>query len=183
MSRGRVLEVSGPATVLLVGAAGSGKSTFASRWFPAPAIISSDAIRAAVTGDVENQAANARVFAIVHRTLERRLAAGLGSVVDATNLTAAGRRALLDRSAGAAVPAFAIVFALPGELVQRRNAERRDRQVPRHVVARHLAAVERLLAVGSLDREGYERVVVVRRPDDVDGLRLVLSGGAARWNV
>lgn len=182
MSRGRVLEIPGPAVVLLIGAAGSGKSTFAGRWFPAPAIISSDGLRAAITGNVEDQTSNAQVFAALHRALDRRLASGLGSVIDATNLTAAGRRAILDRASRWALPAYAIVFALPADLVQRRNADRSGRQVPRGAVERHLAAVDTLLERRSLEQEGYERIVVLRDPGGVDASEVVLSDPATAWD-
>jgi len=181
MSHGRVLDLPGPAVVLLIGAAGSGKSTFAARWFPPPAIIASDDLRAAITGDVEDQTANGLVFAAVHRALDRRLASGQGSVIDATNLTAAGRQAILERAGRAALPAIAIVLALPAELVQRRNAGRDGRRVPAAVVARHLARVERLLERGALEREPYERRLVFRSAAEVDGLAVVLGGPAAAW--
>ena len=181
MSRGRVLEIPGPAVVLLIGAAGSGKSTFAARWFPAGAIISSDALRAEITGDVEDQTANARVFAAVHQALDRRLATGLGSLIDATNLIGSGRRAIRERGTRAGIPVFAIVFSLPADLVQHRNATRDGRRVPASVVARHLAAAEALLRRGSLEREGYERIVVLRDPEDVAGLEVVLPDAAADW--
>ena len=44
------------ALVLLVGAAGSGKSTLAGRLFPPDSILSSDALRAELSGDPANQA-------------------------------------------------------------------------------------------------------------------------------
>ncbi|TMB65167.1 MAG: phosphatase, partial [Chloroflexi bacterium] len=45
------------ALVLLIGASGSGKSTFASRHFDADAVVSSDRLRGLVAGDESDQRA------------------------------------------------------------------------------------------------------------------------------
>ena len=69
----------------------------------------------------------------------RRLARGQLTVVDATNVSASSRRALLARAAAAGVPATAIVLDLPAEIVLARNAARRPRVVDEAVVRHHLA--------------------------------------------
>lgn len=170
MTSAVVLEIPQPAVVLLVGAAGAGKSTFASTHFPAAAIISSDSLRAGITGDAADQTANRRVFAAVHGALQRRLAAGRLAVIDATNITAAGRRAIRERAAGAGAPVIAIVLALPADIVLRQNAARPGRRVPDAVVARHLAALAGMLERGVLDEEGYATLVTLRDPDAVRGV-------------
>ena len=180
MTDDRAVELPDPAVVLLIGAAGAGKSTFAHAHFPADAIISSDALRQAILGDATDQTANGRIFAAVHRALERRLAAGRLAVVDATNLSAAGRRGIRERAVRAGVPTVAIVLALPADVVRRRNAARPGRQVPEAAVARQLAALERLLEQGLLDGEGYQQIVRLDDPDTATGLTLRLSRGAAR---
>ena len=175
-----ILEIPQPAAVLLVGAAGAGKSTFASIHFPGDAIISSDALRAGITGDAANQAANRRVFAAVHEALEARLAAGRIAVVDATNITAAGRRAIRIRAADAGAPVIAIVLALPADIVLRQNGARPGRRrVPDAVVARHLAALEGLLERGVLDTEGYAMLVTLRDPDAVRRVTVRVAERAA----
>jgi predicted kinase len=175
-----LLAIPDPSVVLLIGAAGAGKSTFAVGHFPADAIISSDALREAILGNATDQTANGRVFAAVHRALDQRLAADRLAVVDATNLTAAGRRAIRERAGRAGVPAVAIVFALPADLVRRRNAARPGRQVPDAAVARHLIALERILEQGVLEREGYQRIVRLDDPGAVERVTVRLSRGRAR---
>ena len=88
-----------PSLVLLVGAAGSGKSTLAQAHFAPEEILSSDALRAAISGDAGDQTASRLAFAILHRELTRRLEAGRLTVVDATNVRAVHRRPLLARPA------------------------------------------------------------------------------------
>src|SRR3972149_3902672 len=107
------LRVPDPSVVLRGGAAGAGKSTFAARHFPASAVLSSDALRAAIAGDAADQSATRRAFTALHRALDRRLAAGLLTVVDATNVTAAARRTIRRAAARHGAPVVAIELDLP----------------------------------------------------------------------
>ena len=174
-----VVEVGAPWLVVLIGAAGAGKTTLARRLFAPDEVISSDELRAAVSGDAADQRATRPAFAILHRELGNRLAAGRLVVVDATSVEQAARRSLLRLAAAARVPATAVVLALPADLVHARNAARSDRPVPTAVVERHLARVAALLsnghaaAVDTLHREGFASVVLVRSDGEVARLRLV----------
>ena len=160
-----------PSMVLLVGAAGAGKSTFAARHFAAAEVLSSDALRAAIGGDEANQAVSRLAFAALFRELDRRLEAGLLTVVDATNAARAHRAALLRRAAVAGVPAVAIVLALPATVVLARNAGR-VRRVDEDVVRRQLDGVADAARPGALDAEGFAAMVVLRTPDEVAGLEV-----------
>lgn len=174
MTGARVLEIPTPSVVLLIGAAGAGKSTFARRSFPAEAVISSDAFRESILGDVADQTANSRVFAAVHRAVDARLAARRLAVIDATNLASAGRHAIRERAVRAGVPVVAIVLAPPADVVHRQNAARPGRRVPDAVVARHLAALDRLLDRGGLATEGDARIVILRDPAEIAELEVRL---------
>jgi predicted kinase len=163
------LVIPDPSLVLLVGAAGSGKSRLAARLFAADEILSSDALRAAVAGDEGDQRASAVAFRILHRTLERRLARGLLTVVDATNAVAAHRRPLILRANAARFPLVAIVLDLPPNVVHAHNAGR-ARVVDREVIDRHLVAIRSAVDTSLLQLEGFDPVVVLRSPEEAAAL-------------
>ena len=159
-----------PSLVVLIGAAGAGKSTFAARHFAPDEVLSSDRFRRIVSGDEANQAATKAAFVVLHEALRRRLAKGRTAVVDATSIEPSARRALLARAAAAGIPASAIVLDLPAATVLARNAARPARVVDMAVVRRQL---DRLRA--SLDgpdpalwREGFAQIVVLHDPAEVD---------------
>jgi predicted kinase len=118
------LSLPEPYLVVLVGPAGCGKTTFAARHFAPDTVVSSDALREAIAGDAGDQSRNRVVFETLHREVERRLAAGRTTVVDATNVERHARRALVRIAERAGLPAVAIVFDLPLPVVLARNAAR-----------------------------------------------------------
>ena len=163
-----------PSLVVLIGAAGAGKSTFAARHFAPDEVLSSDRFRRIVSGDEANQSATKAAFVILHEALERRLANGRMAVVDATSIESSARRALLARAVAAGIAASAIVLDLPAATVIARNAARPARVVDMAVVRRQL---DRLRA--SLDgpdpalwREGFAQIVVLHDPAEVDLLTI-----------
>jgi protein phosphatase len=162
-----------PGLVVLVGPAGSGKTTFAARHFAPDETLSSDTYRAIVGRGEADQRATAPAFAALHRQLARRLAAGSFTVVDATNVEWHARRALLVRAQRAGMPAAAIVFDLAPELVLARNAARAGRVVDPVIVARHLRQLRALLDRGSVQAEGFGRVYLLRDPAEVDAVTIL----------
>jgi predicted kinase len=165
------IELPTPSLVVLVGAAGAGKSTLAARHFAPSDVVSSDAFRAIVSGDEADQRVTRVAFSILHRELEKRMAVRRSTVVDATNVTAYARRALVRRAAAAGVPAVAIVLDLEPALVAGRNATRAGRIVPSQAVARQLRDLVRSLRRG-LGDEGFAAVHVLRSPADVEALEI-----------
>lgn len=164
-----------PCLVVLVGAAGSGKSTLAARLFAADQILSSDAFRGVVSGDEANQTATRAAFAILHRELERRLRAGLTTMVDATNVTSDARRSLVRRAQAAGIPAIAIVLDLDPKLVLARNSNRPGRIVPAAAVERQLASLARSLRRDQLTVERFAAIHHLRSPDEIESLVEVTS--------
>ena len=154
-----------PSLVVLVGAAGSGKSTLAARLFAPDEIVSSDALRAVVSGDEAHQNVSGIAFRILHRTVAKRLAARRLTVVDATNIAASVRRPLIARARAAGLPVTAIVLDLDPGSVRVQNAGR-SRVVDADVVERHLTAVRSTVDDGRLELEGVDQIVILRNPAD-----------------
>lgn len=161
-----------PSLVVLVGAAGAGKSTFAARHFAPDEVLSSDALRGIIAGDPTDQRATAPAFRALHRALRARLARGLLTVVDATSVNAKDRRPLLDAAAAAGVPACAVVLDLPPDLVLARNRSRGRAAVPDPAVQRQLARLAASLRPPGPAAEGFAAVIVLRDPVAVEALAI-----------
>ena len=167
------VELPDPCLVMLIGAAGSGKSSLAARLFAADEILSSDAYRARISGDAADQRATRPAFAQLHRDLSIRLGDGRLTVLDATNIEPPARRAGIVRAGAAGVPVVAVVLDLPATVVLARNAARAERVVDRPVVERHLAALRSTIDGGRLAAEGFAAVVILSTPGEVESLRVV----------
>jgi predicted kinase len=170
-----IIELPEPCLVVLVGAAGAGKSTLAARLFTPDRVLSSDAHRALLAGDEADQAVTRTAFAILHRQLARRMAEGRTTVVDATSVTSFARRSLVRRAAAHDVPAVAIVLDLPPALVLARNATRPGRIVPEAAVRRQLADLARSLRRGDLDGDGFAAVHRLRTAEELDSVALATA--------
>jgi protein phosphatase len=165
-----VLSLPEPCLVVLVGAAGAGKTTLAARLFSADRVLSSDGYRGVVAGDESDQSVTREAFRLLHRDLEHRLAAGLTTVVDATSVTPYARRSLTRIAARHGVPAVALVLDLPPDLVLARNEARPGRVVPDAAVRRQLAELDRSLRRGQLEDEGFAAIHVIRAASELDAV-------------
>lgn len=159
---------------MLVGPSGSGKSTFARRHFALEEVLSSDAFRQKILGDARDQAATEDVFRQLHDEAARRLAAGLLTVVDATNVVAWDRLALLRLAERQGRSCVAIVFDLPLQQCLGANAARPGRVVPAAVVRRQWRSMRRSLPY--LAAEGFEAVHRLTSVDEVDGAEVRRGG-------
>ena len=140
---------------VLVGAAGSGKSTWAAERFARGEIVSSDALRAAVgTGEADLDASR-DAFAMLDLVIAARLRRGLTTVVDSLGLDVERRRGYLAAARTAGMPAVAVLFDTDPELCRARNRER-DRPVPAPALTAQLRRAR--AAATELDTEGWDRV-------------------------
>lgn len=158
---GRVLPVTDLSLVVLVGASGSGKSTFAREHFKPTEVISSDFCRGLVRDDENDQSATSDAFDVLYYIAGKRLAAGRRTVVDATSVQPDSRRRLVELAREHDVLPIAIVLDVPEEVCAERNAARADRAgMPRRVIQRHIRELRRSLR--HLEREGFRKVHVLR---------------------
>ncbi|MEG4035694.1 AAA family ATPase [Microcoleus sp. S36b_A4] len=156
--------------VVLIGASGSGKSTFARQHFLPTEIISSDYCRGLVSDDENNQAATADAFEVLHLIAAKRLAAGKLTVIDATNVQPESRKSLVELARKYHCFLVAIVLDLPEKLCADRNQQRANRNFGNHVIRRHVQNLKRSLK--SLDREGFRYVYVLRSPEEIDAVEV-----------
>jgi protein phosphatase len=159
------LTVPNLSLVLMVGASGSGKSTFARTHFKPTEVLSSDHYRGVVADDENDQGATADAFEVLRFIAGKRLASGRLTVVDATNVQPEGRKPFVALAREHHVLPVAIVLDLPEKLCQQRNASRPDRAFGSHVVRNQIRELRRSLR--ELHREGFRYVHVLSSPEDV----------------
>jgi predicted kinase len=165
------LEIPHPTLVVLVGASGSGKTTFARKHFRETEILSSDRFRAMIADDENNQRVTEDAFEILHHVAEKRLVHGNLTVVDATNVQRKARKPLLSMAREHTVPAFAVVFDLPEEVCLQRNRGRKDRRVEPGVVRRQYEDLQD--SIHDLESEGFDMVICLSTEEEVDVAEVV----------
>ena len=168
------MEISIPKTalVLLVGASGSGKSSFAKKHFAQYETVSSDACRGIVSNDENNQAASNDAFELFYYIISMRLKKGLLTVADATNIQPDARKKLISIARSFHVLPVAIVFDMPQELCETRNQQRTDRNVPPHVIRRQLQDLKRSLK--SIKKEGFKKLYTFRSEEEVNNVPAIV---------
>jgi protein phosphatase len=161
------LLVPRPCLVLLAGVAGCGKSTFAGRHFRSTEVVSSDACRALVADDPDDQRASGDAFSVLHLLVEKRLKRRhLVTAVDATNLHRRDRRPFVRRAQAVGMPVVAVVLDIPLDLCIERDRARPERHVGELTLRRQREALE--LGLEGLDEEGLYAAFVLRSEVEVD---------------
>ena len=156
--------------VALVGASGSGKSTFARKHFKPTEVLSSDFYRGLVSDDENDQSASDDAFDVLHYIAGKRLRRGNLVVVDATNVTPEARKPIIALARQYHVIPVAIVFDVPERLAHERNALRPDRDFGPHVVRRHTQQLRR--SIPSLRKEGFRHVFVLKGQEEIDAAEI-----------
>ena len=157
--------------VVLIGASGSGKSTFAQKHFLPTEVLSSDTMRGWISDDENNQEISGDAFDILHTIAAKRLKNMKLTVVDATNVQQRSRKPLVQLAREYHALPVAIVLDVPEKIAVARNAERPNRNFGRRVVARHRQELRRSLK--GLKREGFRRVFRLRSVEEIEAVEII----------
>ncbi len=152
--------------VVLIGPSGSGKSSFAAKHFRPSEVVSSDACRAMVADDPNDQAATKDAFELLRFIGSKRLQGRRLTVIDATNVQPEARKPLVALAKEHDCLPVAIVLNMPEAVCVARNRERPDRSFGSRVVHQQSDQLRRSL--GSLKREGFRYIYVLNSPEEVD---------------
>lgn len=152
--------------VVLIGASGCGKSTFARQHFKPTEVLSSDYCRGLVSDDENDQAATKDAFDILRFIAAKRLAAGRLTVVDATNVQPEARKPLVALAREYHVLPVAVVLNLPERICQERNRDRPDRAFGAHVVRNQSQQLRR--SIRNLKREGFRHIYELSSLEEVE---------------
>jgi alkanesulfonate monooxygenase SsuD/methylene tetrahydromethanopterin reductase-like flavin-dependent oxidoreductase (luciferase family)/predicted kinase len=152
-----------PALVVLVGASGSGKSTWAQVRYRGAEIVSSDDLRGVVGSGRHDLDASGDAFRLLDQIVVARLGRGLTTVVDTLGLESERRLGYLELARRVGMPAVVVAFDSPPEVCRQRNADR-DRPVPARVLTEQL---RRFRAVtDALTDERWDVLLTVDMSDD-----------------
>ncbi|SFO70735.1 polynucleotide 5'-hydroxyl-kinase [Chitinophaga sp. YR627] len=151
--------------IVLIGATGSGKSTFAKKMFGAAEIVSSDSCREMVSNSENTRDASADAFDLLYYIVGKRLKRGLLTVVDATNVRPEDRKNLVALAREYHTLPVAIVMNMPQEVCLERNEMRTDRNLSGHVVTNHIRALKS--GISKLKTEGFRKIYEFRSEAEV----------------
>ncbi|MCI0543751.1 MAG: TIGR03560 family F420-dependent LLM class oxidoreductase [Actinobacteria bacterium] len=149
------LRFPAPCLVVLIGASGAGKTTWAREYFRPGEVVSSDALRAMVGAGEDDQTASTAAFDILERIVAERLRRGLTTVIDTTGLDAEDRVRWATMAHEAGIPAYAVVFDTPAAVCETRNRTA-THPVPVSVLRRQLGRVR--AAIDQITSEPFDAV-------------------------
>lgn len=169
-----MLELPSPCLVVLVGPAGSGKSSWAAEHF-ADQRVSSDALRA-LSGEGEHDLrASAAAFELLEQVVRHRVQRRLSTVIDSLGNDAVRRAGWRKLAADNGIPAIALLFDLPAARVRRQNRARTPR-VPDTVLTSQLADWPTLMA--EVRAEPFDQVHTVQVDEGAALVGPELIGGS-----
>ena len=161
------IEIPDFALVVLIGATGSGKSTFAAKHFKPTEVISSDYCRGLVADDETDQAVSGDAFDLVRAIAEKRLKHRRLTVIDATNVRTPDRKSWIELARRWHALPVAIVVDPGIDVCVARNKLRPDRPFGAQVVQRMASEIRR--GLGGLQREGFRQVWKLTSEAQIEG--------------
>ncbi|MEN3038876.1 MAG: AAA family ATPase [Candidatus Kryptonium sp.] len=144
--------------VVLCGVAGSGKSTFAKKFFKRTQIVSSDHCRAMISDNPANQAVSKHAFDLFYFIIEKRLLVGRLTVADATSLSKETRSQLIEIARKYGFRVVIVIFDIPVEICIERD-KNRPRKVGEQVIRNQY--VNFLEAKKSIPTEGFDEIFIL----------------------
>jgi protein phosphatase len=165
------IEIPETAVVAMVGASGSGKSSFAKKHFKPTEVLSSDYFRALVSDDENNQQVTPQAFDALYYVANKRLDLGLMTVIDATNVQREARASVLRLAREQNVLAVAIVLDTPEKICRERNEQRTDRTVGGYIIARHIEQLRK--SINQLQKEGFRYVYILSNEEDIANAEII----------
>lgn len=164
------LEIPDFSLVVLIGATGSGKSTFAAKHFKPTEIISSDYCRGLVADDENDQGASGDAFDLVRTIAEKRLKNRRLAVIDATNVRASDRKQWIETARRWHALPVAIVLDPGLDVCIERNKPRADRNFGPGVPQRMVQEIRKGLR--GLQREGFRQVWELGSVESIDAAKI-----------
>jgi predicted kinase len=148
--------------IVMIGAPGSGKSTFAKKlWQDNPNFkyLSSDALRAELGSGEEDQSVTPQVFSTLKRRLDHCLRRNESVIVDATSMNAKDRRDYINAAKQYNAKVIAYAFVCDKQTLLERNQKRGaggGRNVPEFVIQRMLDKYQQ-----PLSSEGFDEIIFI----------------------
>lgn len=136
MSDTTIFSVPIDALLVLVGPAGSGKTSFAEKHFDPTQTVSSDQCRAFVSDDPTRLEVSREAFDVMMNIMRHRLRLGKTTVADSTALNPQIRRQFIKLAKKHRRPVIAVLFDVSRDRCLENN-ESRDREVPEKAIYNH----------------------------------------------
>ncbi len=141
---------------LLIGISSSGKSSFAAKIECENCVLSSDHIRAMISGDDNDMTATPMTFQLLGEMIGYRLSRNLTTVVDATNIHDQFRLPLTSLAKHWKRPLVALVVQTPLETCLQRTRGREDRMISEETVRQQHR--DFLVAEKAIKNEGFDEI-------------------------
>lgn len=160
------LELPRRTLLVLCGAAGCGKSTFATNLITAYAdlnlhttsIVSSDYCRALICDDENNQLVSRDSFELFHFIIHKRMQQGVFTIADSTALKANARYPLLDLARRHRYATCLLIFDMPIAACIQQD-QQRSRSVGAQVITYHYNLLRQTLL--DAPREGWQQIHIL----------------------
>ncbi len=156
--------------IAFVGVSGSGKSSFGRKHFKPTEVVSSDACRALICDNDNDQSVTGEAFDLLYTIVSKRLTRKKLTVIDATNVQKEARKPILEMARKYHCLPIAIVFNLPEEACTARNKNRPDRNFGNHVIRNQASQLRKSLR--HLKDDGFRYVYVLNSEEEVNNVEI-----------